>query len=84
MSKEYKHPLPVLAKNWDLKDRRPSVSFEMLFNGLYAAFKVALGMSIQEGSQSPYIDNRGKEKAKMWRTLNGYKWTITIERERAK
>jgi hypothetical protein len=59
-----------------------SNSFRLFFEAFYGCFRSIMGMSTDNGLTAPFRSVEGKEKGKLWCSLNGFKWSITIEREK--
>jgi hypothetical protein len=57
---------------------RPLESMWMFFK----TFRAIIGIGTNDGILEPHRMNANKEKAVIWRTLNGWRWKFTIERER--
>lgn len=59
-----------------------SNSFRLFFETFYQTFRSIVGMSVDNGLTAPFRTVEGKERSKIWCSLNGFKWSITIEREK--
>jgi hypothetical protein len=64
--------------------KEASKSFHLFFPAFVRAFGQIMGMGTDEGAEFPYMSIYNIERACIWRTLNGFRWKITIEREKVK